>query len=156
MKTITSLIGSVDETQGKERDRILKTILDRYEGLAKYLTNYPNLNYNEYLQRIIRNDILEEWKALWKNWPLHYLLFHDFVLRYPDQEDLNRRAIDRLTYYMKKDVENARKRPGMDERREVLRDLFLQKSHQFLERKIPSTMTKHNGNHTAQLVIQDD
>jgi TonB family protein len=155
MKTITALIGSVDETQGKERDRVLKTILDRYEGLAKYLDKYPNLNYNEYLQRIIRNDILEEWKVLWKNWPLHYLLFQDFVLRYPDQEDLNRRAINRLTYYMKKDIENARKRPGMDERQEVLRDLFLQKSQQFLEKALPGTMTEHDGNHTEQLVMQD-
>ena len=156
MNTITALIGSVDESQGKERDRVLKTILDRYEGLAKYLAKYPNLNYNEYLQRIIRNDILEEWKALWKNWPLHYLLFHDFVLRYPDQEDLNRRAIDRLTYYMKKDIENARKRPGMDEHQEVLRDLFLQKTQQFLEKELPGTMTKHDGTHTAKLVMQDE
>ena len=56
---IRLLKASVMGEAGKGRERLLGQLLDRYEGLARYVTNNIQLDYNPYIKQLIKNSIYE-------------------------------------------------------------------------------------------------
>ncbi|MBN1302496.1 MAG: energy transducer TonB [Melioribacteraceae bacterium] len=68
-----------DETNKTE---LLKELLKKH---AEFIDNNNDaLNFNYVIQEVISASVLREWKNNWNNWPLSFLLYHDFILRFPE------------------------------------------------------------------------
>ncbi len=46
------------------------------------------LNFNTYAALVLSKDIVEEWKSEWDSWPLSFLIYYDFMQRFPDYDSL--------------------------------------------------------------------
>ncbi len=69
----------------------IRTILER-EILYKHV-DFINemkdaLNFNTYAAEVLSSKVVSEWRKDWDSWPLSFLLFHDFIQRYPDYDSM--------------------------------------------------------------------
>jgi hypothetical protein len=47
------------------------------------------LNFNVYVGQVIKSELFTEWNKNWNAWPLSFLLYHDFIKRFPDYDDIS-------------------------------------------------------------------
>jgi TonB family protein len=151
---IQLLNASVMGSTGKGRERLLGQLLDRYEGLAKYVTNNAQLDYNPYIKQLIKNSIYEEWQELWNDWPLHYLVFHDFILSYPESRHVQR-ATDLFIHYINKYIEYAYRLNSSDDLNASLKFAFFKKVRQFVGRQYPESTIIFDSD-TLDVVMNDN
>ena len=107
--------------------------------MAEYLYNKPTLNYNRYVQNIIDDSICFQWISFWDEWPLHFLVFHDFIQRYPeDPECLN--AKNKLMDYVGRNLIRIMETPDMGYRDPDAKMNFVQSMLAFLQEEYPEAM----------------
>lgn len=82
IKKLYSQLSNANETE--------KYILQN-EILMKHREFIGNMNekanYNPVIMKILLPDITEQWQAYTKNCPLTFLIYHDFLNRFPDYKD---------------------------------------------------------------------
>jgi TonB family protein len=149
-------IKSFSELAFRSSDKIkyqaLRHILECHEELSEYLGQKPYLNYNRHIGLFIDPKIYQEWKELWEDWPLHYLVFHDFILRYPDS-GLKSRAVNSLLYFINKDIAYIEQSEEMDPNRQGKKDEFVRAIHRFLENDYPDAITSEMRSGMAKLLV---
>lgn len=72
--------------EGNEKNSIRNEILRKYDQLIYRLSNV--VNFNSAMERVILPETSSNWKHSWDNYPLTFLLYHDFIQRYPNYRDL--------------------------------------------------------------------
>ena len=70
----------------RERLSIERKILHTHIDFVREMRDA--LNFNTYAALVISEKITEEWKDDWGSWPLSFLIFYDFIQRYPDYDSL--------------------------------------------------------------------
>jgi len=93
----------VDLYTGEKRNEILQNIILIHNDCIEYLKNKPEIDFNEIIQQVLLPEVYETWKDLWKEWSLHFVVFQDFLLRYPTSE-LTSQAIADLLNYLELDL----------------------------------------------------
>jgi len=84
---IHELYDELAETSETEKFRIQKEILFKHK---EYLGNVPEgSNPNSTVMKVISNDLTEEWEAYKKACPLTFLVYHDFMRRFPEYNDIS-------------------------------------------------------------------
>lgn len=130
-----------DKSAREKKSRILQEILNSHQELARYLSSKSTLNYNRYIQEIVNGEVYQQWKDLWNDWPLHFLVFHDFVSRYPKAEVASE-AKNSLLYFMKKDIARIRETPQTETNNRLNKDILLKTFYSFLNKEYPEAITE--------------
>ena len=76
----------ITENNRAEKNEIEKEIFDWHNEFVKNMTDVVNFNF--YVQQVIRPELSAEWKNDWDTWPLSFLVYHDFIQRFQDYNDL--------------------------------------------------------------------
>ncbi len=100
---LNNLYKLADIYSGEKRNYILQNIILIHKDCIEYLKNKPEIDFNEIIKQVLLPEVYEEWKDLWKEWHLHFIVFQDFLLRYPDSE-LTSQVIADLLYYLEMDL----------------------------------------------------
>ncbi len=95
----------------KESERFVSTFEDA-----------PASEVNGALRRFVIEDVSRTWSELWELWPLRFVVYHDFLLRYPDSQQASR-AKERLIELTKGELARA-KEWGSERTDLVLRGLY--------------------------------
>jgi TonB family protein len=141
IEKIKDLYRLADRSQGEAKKRILREILWDHEILARYLNGKSNLIYNKYVQEILKEEVYTEWKKLWEDWPLHFVVFHDFIVRYPDAEEVSM-AEQKLQAFMDEDIAHIKKSSVHTPDAQYKKQIAIQKMVDFLAKKYPHLMTE--------------
>ncbi len=88
----------------------------------------------------MRAEVSEYWLNFWNEWPLRFVVFHDFVVRYPDS-DLISFAEGRLLALMREDIESIKAEAGHNERVREKQHVFLKTIYTFLDAEYPQALT---------------
>ncbi|MFZ5517537.1 MAG: TonB family protein [Candidatus Zhuqueibacterota bacterium] len=102
------------EYNDSTRSRILDAIVSTHKVLIDYFLERPNLSYNEVVKEVILDEIYQKWKAYWNDWQLHFVVFQDFLLRYPDSK-FSTLVIEELVHHFEQDLSIIKKSAGNDE-----------------------------------------
>ncbi len=90
------------------------------------------LNFNSYAALVISNKITQEWKDDWDSWPLSFLIFYDFIQRYPDYDSLQ--YVKHLMYSAAKyDVDYIENSHDSDIKSEQLRENLISRIKGFIK-----------------------
>lgn len=84
---IKKLYNQILETSESEKYSIQKEILMKHKEFIGNMLE--GSNYNTIMMKILTHDIAEEWKAYIKYCPLTFLVYHDFLTRFPDFKDIS-------------------------------------------------------------------
>ena len=86
VEDIQDLYGEAMRSVGVERDALLKKAIEKHEQFIK--NTGDALNFNLFVSMVISPKVTNEWKDSWDSWPLSFLLYYDFMQRFPDYKDL--------------------------------------------------------------------
>jgi TonB family protein len=123
-----------------ERTAILMHTLNTHLEFVEYMSSKkPELNYNQYIQKLIASSIYENWKLFWDDFPLHFLVFYDFICRYPDSSMIGT-AKSHLFHYIELTIRQY-EQDTTNFRENEKRKRFLTHVSQFLNREYPDIFT---------------
>jgi len=138
---VLELFELADQFNGDEKKRILQEILYEHEDYIRHILENPHLNYNEEIINLVSVEVYECWENLWQYWPLGFVVFHDFVIRYPDSEHVAY-ATARLLSLIKTDIERIKDAALYDAKIRKKKDLFFKTIYTFLNDKYPQAITE--------------
>ena len=140
VQKIERLFQLAERVHGEEKEPVLQKILDTHDRFINGLDESSGLNYNRYFQRFIAPQVYQRWKDLWQYLPLQFVVFDDFIFRYPESEKVSY-AITRLIALIKDDIgrikELDKSRPGFGKKK----DQFLKIIYNFLNDNYPQAIT---------------
>lgn len=84
---IKDLYNSLVQSTSNERNKIEREILIKHNDFVDKMNDA--LNFNTTSEQVILPKISEEWKNDWNGWPLSFLLYHDFLVRFPEYDSLS-------------------------------------------------------------------
>lgn len=130
-----------DQFTGEEKERILQEIIYAHEDYVRHIAENPHLNYNMEIRKFVMPEVYERWKDMWQDWPLSFVVFHDFVLRYPSSEKLSF-ATARLVTLIKKDIERIKETARYEPKVRMKKDMFLKTIYTFLNEEYLQAITQ--------------
>jgi len=74
-------------------------LLRVHDEYCRFFTQSGDLSNNKIIKLVVSSKVCEDWKEWWSEGPLYFLVFHDFMLKYPDTE-YREEAIIKLRYYI--------------------------------------------------------
>jgi TonB family protein len=84
---VNDLYGEIEKLEGLERTEAQREVFLKHNEFTANMQDA--LNFNNYIKDVIMQNLADEWKEEWNAWPLSFLLYHDFILRYPDFDSLS-------------------------------------------------------------------
>lgn len=140
VRKIKDLYRRADQATGNERYELMEEILKGHDEYVQHTTRYPDINYNRYIRQFVKPEVHEQWRDFWQDWPLVFVVFHDFALRYPDSDHVAH-AISRMVELIKNDIHRIKVGAEYNEDAWRKKDLFLKKIYTFLDDEYPHALT---------------
>ena len=122
-----------------ERIKIENEILKMHIEFNKKMKDLTA--YNDYIGMVISHNLYLEWKNDWNSWPLSFLLFHDFIQRFPDYNDLST-VKNRLQNSLKYDVQYIKSTTDNSRVTQIEKNILLAKIKKLVETNYPEMMNK--------------
>jgi TonB family protein len=123
------------------KSEIQKEILDKHNEFIQKMNDA--LNFNFYVEQVISSELSSQWRADWNSWPLSFLLYQDFIVRFPDYADLaGVKAI--LRNSVKDDIQYIENTPAYDSASQRDKEKILTKIKKFMSEQYPDFIMKEN------------
>ena len=138
---VRDLMQQLEQASLKEGEALLPEILYAHDGYVRSLSiNFEN-NYNHFIRKIILPDVYEKWKAVWNRWPLRFVVYQDFLLRYPDSNQVEY-ATNKLLELIKDDLTRIKTGDGNRKLTSRERERYTKALYEFLLNNYPQAMDK--------------
>ena len=137
----------VQEVQNMYREYSYSSNYIRNILLHKILTDHnefihnmkDGLNFNFYIEKVISSDLAAKWKKDWNAWPLSFLLYQDFIERFPDYDSL-KNVKKQLSSALKIDIQYIKNMPVNSSKTREEKDYILYRINQFIKNNYPDMM----------------
>jgi len=131
---IEDLIKKAAQADSQEKNKLLGEMLAAHVEYANGMSD--NIHYNDYIEKIIRAETLAQWRDIWHDCPLRFVVFDDFLGRYPDYTKKSS-ALALLRKMMREDIEYVKQlyRSGAIKKNKT--DYILNKIENFANEKYP-------------------
>ena len=84
---VNDLYDQIAKSSPDNRIAIEKDILEMHNYFISKMRDL--VNYNHVIGMVIEPELYNKWKNDWNSWPLSFLLYHDFIQRFPDFNNLD-------------------------------------------------------------------
>lgn len=117
-----------------------KIVQDEILKLHNEFTRTMNdrLNYNIIVGQVISAGLSKEWQKDWDSWPLSFLLYYDFIKRFPDHDSLFK-VREQLKNALKTDIQSIKNISADNIQAEVEKESILLKIRSFIKSEFPDT-----------------
>jgi len=140
VRKIKRLMQQARQSSGEARERIFDEILDSHEQYVMTLQEASKKNFNSYVREFILPTVFDQWKALWQEVPLPFVVFQDFMLRYPQTDKIPTARI-RLIELVKQTIKNIKAAAQQQQMEPKKKDEFLKIIYRFLNENYPEALT---------------
>ena len=127
---------------GEKRNEILHNIILIHNDCIEYLKNKPEVDFNEIIKQVVLPDIYDEWQDLWKEWHLHFVVFQDFLVRYPNSV-LTTQAIADMLNHLDSDLAHIKSIAKDSPHTQKKIDFIIKLVDNFLNENYPKSNTKN-------------
>ena len=124
---------------GDEKEHILQEMLYAHEDYVAHLLEHPHLNYNNEIEEFLKPEVYERWSELWEEWPLGFVVYHDFIERYPKSAHYSY-ATGQLLDAIKRDIKRIEEASRYDEQLRAKKDTVLKTMFAFLFENYPQVL----------------
>lgn len=83
---VTDLYEKIENLEGAEKQEAQREVLLKHNEFIENMQDA--LNFNASVKEVVSPNTAAEWKQEWNEWPLSFLLYHDFIQRYPNYDSL--------------------------------------------------------------------
>ena len=133
-KKIDRLNHFITENNNAKKNEVENEILNWHNEFVKNMTDVVNFNF--YVQQVIRPELTAEWKNYWDTWPLSFLLYHDFIQRFQDYNDLAKVKVH-LKNALREDLQYINNSIVNSSEEQTSREILLTKIKKFVNDNYP-------------------
>lgn len=131
---LSKLYNRIQQISPEYRIDVEREILKKHN---EFIQNFSDaLNFNKVLKQIISPEITKEWEKDWDGWPLSFLLYHDFIVRFSDYDSLPK-VKNMMINNLKTDIQYIKNTPSLDIKMEKEKDKILNKIKIFISKYYP-------------------
>lgn len=135
IRSISKLYLDFDRSDETGRNDIENEIFEKHNEFVQNMRD--SKNFNSFIEQVVSPDLVAEWKNEWDEWPLSFLLYHDFINRFGDFDSLaNVKA--QLLKSVNSDIQFIKKSTINDLGEEEEIGKILRKIDNFISSKYPS------------------
>ena len=136
VKEISGILQSVQLMPIKEKNKLLKKMLNLHKNFVEYALEQNEPDYMPYLRTILLDEVLQEWQPFPDIWPLSFVVYEDFLQRFP-QSGLTSLVKKELLSSIEADIEHIEEiSPDTIEQAKYKKE-FHKKLYNFLQQKYP-------------------
>jgi len=135
---LQNLYKLADLYSGEIRNEILQNIILIHNDCIEYLKDKPEIDFNEIIKEVILAEVFEKWRDLWKEWHLHFIVFQDFLLRYPNSK-LTSQAIADLLNFLEMDLADIKSKANDNPYTQKKIEYIIKSIESFLNDKFPKS-----------------
>jgi len=136
---LSRLYEKVQRIDPKYRIEIEREIWNNHN---EFVQNFGDaLNFNRILKQIISPQITKEWEKDWDGWPLSFLLYHDFMIRFSDYDSLPK-VKTMMINSLKTDIQYIKNTPSLNVKMENEKEKILNKIRIFISKNYPEINLK--------------
>lgn len=135
VKEIELLYKEYENAEQSGKNEILRKILALHNEFVSNMKD--GVNFNFIIEKVISNNLSNEWKRDWDSWPLSFLLFHDFLQRFPDYDSLEN-AKAQLMNAVKIDIQYIQNISVNDSKVKDAKDYIILRINQFIKDRYPN------------------
>lgn len=96
------------------------------------------LNFNVYAKEVLSAGILDKWSNDWDSWPLSFLIFYDFMQRFPEYDSLQK--VKKLMFgALNYDIKYIRNTPAAGRSSVEQKDNILKRIKHFIDVNYPGS-----------------
>jgi TonB family protein len=129
-----------DQVSGKEKSDVLDKILLEHDEYVSYSLNHFFENFNEQIKLFLLPEVANQWSVFFENWPLRFVVYHDFIMRFPSSEKTSF-ATSKMIELLKDDIKNIKSRAKSVTSIERNRVVYLKTIYSFLHNNYPESIT---------------
>lgn len=149
LKNVVKLINNEITSPKDEKKKVREEILNLHNEFTKTMND--RMNYNIIIEQVISPAISMEWQKDWEGWPLSFLLYYDFIKRYPDYDSLSK-IQNLMKNSLKADIQYINSTTAEDVKMENKKEKLLMKIRTFIKNEFPDALSSEFGfNNTAVL-----
>ena len=157
-KNVTSYINAVQKLYLKakfafpgNKPKFEREILDEHTAFIKRMNDA--INFNIVLEQVIKPELAGQWKQLWNSWPLSFLLYEDFIERFPDYDSLSvvKQLLKNAVSF---DIKYLQSQSATDPTVKKNKENLLTKIKQFVQSKYPDLVFE-NGEADASIDLKN-
>ena len=137
IREMQELLDRAAQSQGADKHTIQGEILNKDEYFIQNMRD--GLNFNTILEKIVSPQLTEEWKKDWNTFPLSFLLYHDFITRFPDYDSLTK-VKEQLRTSVLLDLHYIKELPIESEETRAMREQLLLKITTFMKHQYPDLL----------------
>lgn len=89
IKKIRRLIALASASSGNEKEKLLADILKENETYFDFIQSNPEVNLNQKLQPMLSDQVWEQWRRYWPEWPLTFVIGQDLTERFSDSRSIS-------------------------------------------------------------------
>ena len=134
VEDVNDLYEQIANANPDERNEIEKQIFKEHNEFVSKMKDLNN--YNRFIGMVIQRDIYNEWKNVWDSWPLSFLLYHDFIQRFPDYSRLAL-VKEELKNSLKYNVQYIKSTTSQTRVSSIEKEILLSKIKKLVENKYP-------------------
>lgn len=139
VEEVNDLYNQIRAAVPEDKNAIEKQVLNKHNEFVSKMKDLTN--YNRVIGMVIQKNIYNEWKNDWDSWPLSFLLFHDFIQRFPDYNNLNA-VKEELENSLKSDILYIKSSPVNNRVTNIEKTIILTKIRKFVENKYPDMINE--------------
>lgn len=126
--------------RGKGREDILKNILVTHINYIDLLSSEDDKYFNSFIQEIVSDTIKEQWRDFWSESSLYFLVFYDFMKRFP-KTNFYDNAMLNFIKHLHNEVDKYKDANNIQES-EIDQSDFLKSVYTFLEEEYPQKLSE--------------
>ena len=148
---VEKLYRTIANTDGDTKVKLQKQLLTEHHDFIDNMRG--GIDFNRYAEDVMLNSIGNEWRNVWDSYPLTFLLYHDFIQRYPDFPNIAE-VKDSLRATLSYDLFVIRNSRVVSKEKLEMREVLLRKIKSFFSKKYPEfdlkSLDKEMKNYTTQ------
>ncbi len=135
-KQAINLQQEAESNNSEKRAFAQQAIYYHYKDFATNMVENRNLLLNKTALAVVLPKVRRQWQEYEEAWPLTFVLFQDYILRYPDSP-FRHEAEDYLVEYIKNEIFQLKVRGVSERLPKNLRDKFIQSLVAYLKQAYP-------------------
>ncbi|MBN1999395.1 energy transducer TonB [candidate division KSB1 bacterium] len=138
LQSVFDLYDQINSTQDKQyRQKLQSRLLTDHDNF--YRNCIDKIDINKYIKNVVLETTLLQWQDMWQHYPLRFVVFDDFLRRFPDSPT-RETAETFMLRYAAEDMAfikaTAMTDPGQAQK-------FIQKIQSFISENYPDLAAKH-------------
>lgn len=143
VQRVKELYNYANSLTGSRRDNVIDEILDLHDQFVNSMWDGPT--FNNTIEQVLLPGTTAGWDTLWDGYPISFLVYHDFIQRFPNYKNLSV-VKDKLEKSLRADIQYIEQDSRNNNRTDKMKEALILKIKNFVKNNYPNIKIEEKNN----------